>query len=49
MALVIAFVIIPLIGFKGLDILLGETKEKAQKILVRSSLITGGFALLIWL
>ncbi|MDG1709577.1 MAG: hypothetical protein P8H05_00140 [Schleiferiaceae bacterium] len=49
MALVIAFVLIPLIGFKGLDILLGETKEKAQKILVRSSLITGGFALLIWL
>ncbi|CAI8339998.1 MAG: Uncharacterised protein [Owenweeksia sp. TMED14] len=49
MALVIAFVIIPLIGFKGLDILLNQSKEKSLKILLQSTIITGGFSLAIWL
>ena len=49
MALVIAFVIIPFIGFKGLDLLLNESKEKALKVLLRSIFITGGFSIFIWL
>ena len=48
MSLVVAFVILPLIGFKGLELLLQKDRDAATKTLLRALYITGGFALLLW-
>ena len=49
MSLVVVFLIVPLIGFKGLELLLQRERKEAAKLLLRAFQITGGFALVIWL
>jgi len=49
MALVVAFVAVPWIGFLGLEKLLGMSKEDATKVLMRATIIVAGLAGLFWL
>jgi hypothetical protein len=48
MSLVVAFVVLPLLGFKGLELLLQKDRDAAVKTLLRALYITGGFALVLW-
>ncbi len=48
MSLVVAFVVLPLIGFKGLELLLQRNRAEATKTLFRALYIVGGWALVIW-
>ncbi len=49
MALVVAFVLVPLLGFKGLEALLAKEKEDATKLLLRALYLSGGAGLLLWI
>ncbi len=48
MSLVVAFVVLPLIGFKGLELLLQKEREDATKTLLRAFYIAGGLAVVLW-
>ena len=48
MSLVVAFVVLPLIGFKGLELLLQKEREDATKTLLRAVYIVGGLAAVLW-
>ena len=48
MALVVTFVLLPLIGFKGLELLLQKNRKEATQILLRSFAISGGIAMVLW-
>ncbi|MEY2998828.1 MAG: hypothetical protein RLZZ02_637 [Bacteroidota bacterium] len=48
MSLVVAFVVLPLIGFKGLELLLQKERAEATKALLRAVYIVGGLAAVLW-
>ena len=49
MALVVAFVAVPWIGFLGLEKLLNMEREAAKKILIRATIVAAGLAGIFWL